>query len=174
MSELHSAASRRDDAVRRLRRRHVVVGQRVTHHAAARDQAHDVVGVAAAERDRARRSVVPIGASMFCGVRTPPPVMVTMRDVSGSRAARKRYGERRADVLAHVAELARVAAARHLFAGQQLDELALAARRVDRRHLGELQPRIVDGFGRILDGLHRLRLVALDGDDAARRREHVG
>ena len=118
---------------------------------------------------------VPIGASTFCGVCTPPPVTVTMRD--GERLARRAqalHGERGADVLADVAELAGVTAARHFLARQELHELLLAAGGVDRRHLGELQARIVDGACGVLDGLHRLRLVALDRDDAARRLEHVG
>ena len=118
---------------------------------------------------------VPIGASTFCGVLTPPPVTVTTRD--GERLARRAqalHGERRADVLANVAELAGITAARHFLARQKLDELLFAAGRIDRRDLGELQPRVVDGSGRGLDRFHGLRLVALDGDDAARRLEHVG
>src|SRR5690606_31840624 len=45
------AARRRDDAARRLRDRDIVARQRVSHHAAAVDQPHDVVAIAAAPLD---------------------------------------------------------------------------------------------------------------------------
>jgi hypothetical protein len=83
-------------------------------------------------------------------------------------------GVRRAHVLADVAELAGIPSARHFLAGQELDELLLAAGGIDRGHLGELQARVVCGLRRGFDGFHGLRLVALDRDDAARRVENVG
>ena len=78
----------RDDAVRRLGDWRLVVGQRVAHHAAARDEPRDAFVVAAAMRDQLGDRCADRRLE-FCGFLTSPPVTVTTRATSGSRSVQQ-------------------------------------------------------------------------------------
>src|SRR5690606_24305765 len=129
------AARRRDDAARRLRDRDIVARQRVSHHAAAVDQPHDVVAIAAAPLDE----IADRRADRRLDVTRAVDAAAGDRDDTRRHglAARREPVERLrcTDVLAHVSDRIRERTARYRVAGQELDQLALAAGRVDRRNL---------------------------------------
>ena len=162
----HLVLCGREQAVRCLGHRDLVVLHRKAHHRAAEYQLPHRVAVSAGLRDHEIRGAADRHAEVAGLADTAAGDRDHALDQRPAAQHRIGHSDRGGDVLAQHADRRGQPMRRYLAAGQQPDQLLLATTRVKRWDDDDFGPRIGLGGQRLAQRFGGLRLVVLDTDQA--------